>query len=245
MGVEQEDHQMITNSVYLQAIINLVELFAVISGTIYISKYRVDKATRYFVRFLWFTIFIELVFGWLPTLIKELESLSFFRETFLRKNYWIYNIYFIISFYVYVNYFKQNIKSKKSRRVLNISVICYVVTACMNLTFSDFYFKTFSSYTFIMGSILFLISIAIFYFEMLKSDNVLLFYKSIPFYVSVGSLVFHLTVTPLFIYSKYFHMSISPEFVHIYGVIFTSANIFLYTCYTIGFIVCLQENKSY
>lgn len=228
-----------------QGIINLLELLATIAGTIYIAKYREDKTTRYFVYFLWLTVFVELVFGWIPTMVRYLDYFSFLRGTFLEKNYWVYNIYFIISFYIYINYFKWSIKSLYLKKILTFFSGFYLISSVMNLIFSDFYFSSYSSYTFILGSLLFLFSIALFYFEMLQSDEVLNFYKSIPFYISIASLLFHMSVTPLSIYSKYFSMSKSPEFVEIYEIIFNSANIFMYTCYTIGFIVCSRRNKSY
>ncbi len=228
-----------------QGIINLLELLATIAGTLYIAKYRDDNITRYFVYFLWLTVFVEFVFGWLPTLIYYMNTFSFLKGTFLEKNYWVYNIYFIISFYVYINYFKWNIKSIFFKKILTVLSAFYLISSFLNLIFSNFYFSSYSSYTFILGTVLFLFSIALFYFEMLKSDEVLNFHKSIPFYISIASLLFHVSVTPLSIYSKYFRMSKSPDFVEIYEIIFNSANIFMYTCYTFGFLICLKRNKFY
>lgn len=225
-------------------IINILELFSALCGRNYIRKYRGDKATRYFVYFLFFTFFVE-VFGWLPKGIYYLDTFSFLENTFLKQNYWLYNIYFIVSYVVYISYFQMKVRSIKFKKILNSISIFFFISSLLNLYMSDVYFNAVASYTFIVGTIFVLISVAFYYFEILQSDLILTFHKSISFYISIGALVFHLAVTPLLIYSKYFKMSKSPEFVELHRIILYSVNIFLYTCYIIGFIVCSRKNKSY
>ncbi len=220
----------------------LFELLAALLGIFYITKYR-DLPSRYFVFFLCFTFVFEVV-GYFPHLISE-NFLSFLKGTKFEKNYWLYNPYLIVNFLFYAYYFRYHIRSFKIKKVLGILLTLYLLSSLINLIFSDVYFVAFSAYTFIIGAMLILFVILIYFFEILKSDEILYFNKILPFYVAVGALVFHLGVTPLFIYSKYYSESKSPDFVQIYRIILTAANIFMYTCYTIGFIICLRKNKSY
>ncbi|WP_438711740.1 hypothetical protein ACSTS3_03960 [Aquimarina muelleri] len=226
----------------------LFELIASISGSLYIAKYREDKTSRYFVCFLWFIFFTEL-FGTIPSLAYHADYEGLFscvKGTFLEKSQlWLYNIQIIFSFAFYVYYFGLNYKTPRFRFNMNVLVLIYVLGAIINLIFSDVYFVRISSFSYTIGTILLFISGILYLYETLQSDEILSFYKIIPFYIAIGAIIFHLCVTPLFIYSKYYKSAKSPEFVQVYQIILTVANIFMYTCYTIGFIVCSRKNRSY
>ncbi|SEM23227.1 hypothetical protein SAMN04487910_4493 [Aquimarina amphilecti] len=224
--------------------VHLLELIAAIFGTFYIFKYREDKSTRYFTYFLWLTVFVETV-GLIPNIIQSVESFGHLKETFWNQNFWLYNTYLILSFLFYLNYVKMNLKSSKLKKVLMIFFLIYGLSTIVNLVFSKVLFEAYSAYSFVVGSILLFFSIGLYYYEILQSNAILNFSRSIPFYFSVGTLVFHLCVTPLFIYSRYYSNRTSPEFVEVYALILTIANIFMYTCYIIGFLICSKKNKSY
>ncbi len=231
---------------FFLAIINAVELVAAISGSNYFKKYRVDKMTRYFVYFLWVTFFIEVIFGWLTVCIHNFDSFILFDDTFLaQNNYPIYNVYYIISFAFYTFYFRNHLKHRKSRTTLDVSIILYSICSIVSLFLTDAFFLRMSSFTYIVGSILIFFSVMLYFFEIFKDDEILNFHKSIVSYIAVGTLIFHLVVTPIFIYGYYYSATRAPEFINIYRIILTVANIFMYTCYTIGFVVCSRKNKSY
>ncbi|MFD2565646.1 hypothetical protein [Aquimarina rubra] len=226
-------------------IINLFELTAAILGTVYISRYRVNGFTRYLVLFLWFTVFVEVVFGWLPTFIEDFSSFKFLENTIFARNKWVYNVYDVISFTFYLLYFVNLIDNQKYRKISIKIVSIYVLACVVNLAFSGVFFKTNSTFNASVGTILLVLYIIYYYFQMLQSEKILEFYKSIPFYVSVGALVFHLIVNPIFIYEQYYSNTTSPEFVRIFLTILTILNIFMYSCYAVGFLVCYKKNKSY
>lgn len=81
-----------------------------------------------------------------------------------------------------------------------------------------------------------------YYYEMLKSDKILNFYKNLAFYVSVGVLIRYLVVTPIFIYSKYY-TNASPDFVEMYGLIIIVSNVFMYGMFITGFIISAGRGK--
>lgn len=216
---------------------------ASITGSFYINKYREDYISRYFVCFLWITFFTEL-FATIPALIYYGDFFPSLKGTFLEENNWLFNIFFILNFSFYVYYFSLNYKIKKARFFMKILIILYVIGSIINLIFSDIYFVAISSFTYIIGTVLLVISGILYLYEILQSDKILIFYKTIPFYIAVGAIIFHVVVTPLFIYSTYYSKE-SPDFVNIRKIILNSAIIFMYTCYTVGFVVCSKKNKSY
>ncbi len=222
----------------------LFELSACVAGTLYISKYRDELNSRYFVYFLWLTFGVEAI-GTIPGLIYYYDMFPFLKETWFESNHWLQNVYLIINFSFYVWYFNLQYKTKTFKRISKIVITIYIVLSILNLVFSDVYFKSISSFTYIVGTMLVMIFGFIYLFEVLQSDKILIFYKMIPFYVVLGSIIFHLLSTPLFIYSKYYSMEKSPEFVDIRKIILNSAIFFMYTCYTIGFLVCYKKNNFY
>lgn len=225
-------------------IINIFELLAALAGSYYLNK-RFDEINFKLVIFLWFTLFVEVVFGWLPTLICGFDAFSFLRFTILEQNSWVYNISIIIKFVFYIYYFRFFIGRNVLKQILNYCVVFFILTSITNLLVSEVFFKMISSYTYILGALFLMVSVMFYFIEVLRSDEILNFKKTLPFYIAIGALVFHLSATPLFIYSKYYSNSKSPGFVEIYQIILMVANIFMYTCYSIGFIVCSRKNKSY
>ncbi len=222
----------------------LFELISAIAGYLYIIKYREDKKSRYFVWFLWVTFFVEL-FGTLPSLIYYFNLFPSLKGTFLENNDWLFNVFFIFNFCFYVYYFWIHYKTKWFKTFMKTLTVVYVLGAIINLILTDIYFKGISSFTYVIGTILLFVGGILYLYEMLQSDKILAFYKTVPFYIAIGSIIFHLVVTPLFIYDKYYDLEKNPELVGVSRIIFNSAIIFLYTCYTIGFLVCLKRNKSY
>ncbi|WP_271764862.1 hypothetical protein [Aquimarina algiphila] len=226
-------------------IIHSIELIAVLVGLYCTTKYREDKVSRYFVWFLLFVVIVETM-GLLPRLVDGWSLFFPLKGTFFEKdNYWLYNPYLILNFVFYIFYYIKNIKSKKSKNLLKGLALFFFFSSIVNLLLTDVFFKAISAYTFILGGVLIFIGIFLYFYEVFQSDTILYFGRIFPFYVAAGTLVFHLTVTPLLIYSKYYSASSNPEFVKIYTNIITIANIFMYTCFTVGFIVCFRKNKSY
>ncbi len=219
-----------------------MELLSASIGLCYLKKYR-ESWSRYFVFFLCFTFLFELM-GFLTTQISD-DFLSFLMGTNFEKNHWLYNPFIIFNFLFYFLFFTAKLESTKIKSAFKYLAVFYLGTSVLNLIISDFFFSKISSYSFIVGSIFLLISVLYYFFEVLQSDNILIFKSSFAFYVAVGALVFHLCVSPLVIYSIYLTEASNPVFVKINVYIFTIANIFMYTCYSIGFVVCSKENKSY
>ena len=114
-----------------------------------------------------------------------------------------------------------------------------MIGALVNLLLSGVYFNGISKFTYIIGSILLLIAILVYYFELLQSDNILRFSQSLTFYISVGLLIYYLTMTPLFIYGSYYYTGESSDtFNKFYIYTLAIANVVMYGTFTLGFILC-------
>ena len=223
-------------------LINLFEFLAFAIGLFYYSKNK-SKPTLYFVWFLGFTLFTELL-SWYAYFINS-GFLSFLKDTVFQSNYWLSNIYGIISYLFYINYFKWYLSDKKSIRIMNLFSVIFLIVGLSEILISGGFFLKFMPISNVLGTLLVFISIAFYYLELLKSDKILVIQRSLPFYVSVGALLFHLCTTPLFIYSVYYSNSIDPGFVNLYRHIIFAINILLYSIYIVGFLICFQTKNPY
>ncbi len=228
----------------LDLLFHFAELLAAIFGTVYVVRYREDTPTRYFVIFLWITVFVEVI-GGISGYIGRWESFSFLEDTFLEKNAWLYNLYSIISYCVYFLFFKYNIRGRNNYRIINIIIVTFIVSSIGYLIFSKEFFEVQSSFIMIIGTLLLMTVIFIYFFQLLQSDRILDIGSSIVFYVAAGALVMHLCITPLLIFIQFFSIEKSPEFVEVFTIIIPCTIIFTYTCYSIGFLVCISHKKLY
>ena len=142
----------------------------------------------------------------------------------------------------YAIFFSLFINNQRSKRIIYSLVILFFSIASIVLFFDDNFFKGFSPFTLIAGSILVLISISIYYFELLKSEQLLSIWKSMVFYISVGAFVYHLCTTPLFLYSIFLKSQANPAFIETYKIVVYVSNLFLYLVYIFGFFT--TQNQS-
>lgn len=230
--------------IYLKNILpgHAVELLAALGGTFYLFKVPgVKPSLRIFVYFLWLIFFVELLGLYsLYNYFYEYKYLEFIKGTSYEQNYWLYNSFHVISYMVYFYFFIQQLESKKVSKHLISLAWFFFASSIAFLIFSGVFFVNFSFYTIITGTIILILCIGAYYYEMLKSDGILKFNQSPTFYISVGALIWHVVVTPLLIYGRYYSTT-SPEFIKMYSLILGAANLFLYGIYLFGFIICSQR----
>ena len=219
----------------------LLEGFAAVSGLYYYKKKPTEKAVGFFAYFLLLTYFIEII-GTIPTIIYWYEALHYLKGTFWYQNFWLHNLYLIISFVVYILYFTWNISNNKTRKFIDKALLLYVIICIANLIFSDVFLQSNSVVTYLLGSFFLLGVIFYYYFEILLSSKILNIKKEISFYISFASLLYFLTTTPIFIYFKYFNDK-SPEFVELSSFIMIVMNIFMYGSYSVAFLSLANKKK--
>lgn len=223
-----------------------LELLAAMSG-IYYLKQSVNPAknTKYLVVFLWFTVFVETVGCYAPiAYFTEYQYFSFIKETSFESNIWWYNMFIVINFTFFTFYFLAFTRNKLVKNIgITSAVLFFIISICVYV-FTDGFLSTVSNFVIISGTLLLLMSVLSFYFEVLRSDLLLQLKHFLPFYISVGVLVFNLCVTPLDILSDYFNVGNGNElFVKLRTHVILYANILLYFSFTLGFLICSKKKK--
>jgi len=222
----------------------MLEIIAAITGSYYIfKKPYAHKVFKYLVYFLWFTVITEIIAMYTTiAYFTEYKYFGFTKDTNFEKNYWLFNIYSLINYSFFLYFFISLLQKDKIKKILNIINIGYVIIGILILIASDTFFIKDSIYTNTLGTILLLFAIILFYFDLLKSDKIINFKRYLPIYISIGVLGFNLCTTPLSIFSIYFER-INELFVNVKINIYLFANIFMYSTFILGFIICSKKKK--
>lgn len=227
-------------------LIYILEVGAAIAGTIYLRKVTLpEKGVRLFVYYLWLVVFVEFV-GLYPSYAYffDYKKLGFIKGTLFERNYWWYNSYTVIKFIVLYVFFILQLEPAARRTKLFVISALFILSFIIHLIFGDAFFKAHSAYMSVTGTLYLMILIFLYHFEILKSDRILKFYRSMPFYISIGILIWHLSITPVLIYNKYFSLQ-SPDFVYFQMVLLKSINIFLYGILILGFMVGTKKERNH
>lgn len=218
-----------------------VELLAALTGVIFYRKYKYSNA-KYFIYFLVFIALAELASGY-TNFIENDGVFSFLKGTVFEKNYWFGALYWSLGgilFYSY--YFLKLLKTKSFVFVIKISRYFFLIFFIIYVLFNwnDYFIKPFPIID-ILGAIIIFLSVIFYFIEILKSDVILTFYKSLNFYIAVTIFVWWLIITPLVFFNIYYR-HVDWNFIFLKWQIYLFANIIMYLTFTIAFIWCRPEN---
>ena len=216
-----------------------IEFLAVVSGLFFYKKYKntTAKFFIYFILYLFICDFFSLNYH---TFIDR--YFSSLKGTILERNKWWSTLYWKIGAIVFFSLFYYRIlKTSIFKRILTALTFCFLIVSLFTIftNWDDFFIQSFPIIS-IIGAIV-ILSCTIFYFiEVLRSDKILAFYKSINFYISLAIFIWWLIITPLVFYEIY-NSKADWDFVILKWQIYLFANIFMYTTFIIGLIVSKPE----
>ena len=224
--------------------IYFLEVLAIITGFYFLFKRKANNWNKGLVYFLMFTVFTELIASYaIVGFFSDYNYFSFVEDTLFKKNTWIYNCFLLLEFIFFILYFRYYIKSHYWKNNIKIAVIVFVITSILNLLLTDVFFRSYSQITIIFGTLLLLITVFRFYFELLNSDDILNIKRYLPLYVSIGILIFYLCFSPLSIYSNYYNKE-NKLFMKVFSNGLLFANLFKYLIFSLGFLVCSKKKKN-
>ncbi|GGD06403.1 hypothetical protein [Hyunsoonleella pacifica] len=225
-----------------------VEIIAALTGVIYYNKYKTTPV-KYFIYFL---VFISLadILGVYSYYVKPNGALGFLIGTKFEKNHWWTNTYWVIGAPLFICfYYRQILNTEFFKKVLKYSsYLFFIFSICFVITNWEAFFHSFFIILNLTGAVLITISAVFFFVEILSSEDILVFYKSINFYITAVIFIWWLIITPLTFYDIYFKYEIGvghidKEFMFLRHKIYLFANIFMYLTYTFAFIWCKPENE--
>ncbi|WP_240911269.1 hypothetical protein [Yeosuana marina] len=111
------------------------------------------------------------------------------------------------------------------------------------------FFVSFFPILSVLGSIVVFLCSVFYFIEVLQSDNILTFYKSLNFYISAAIFIWWLIITPIVFYDNYSAYEVDVyvrdwDYIELRKLIYLSANIFMYSTFTFALIFCKPQLKN-
>lgn len=221
-----------------------VEIIAAITGIICYRYYK-HTNTKYFIWFLIYVVLIEFI-GNYTSYVAEYEFLRGAREVFkgtkFQKNHWFFTLFWIIGSTIFYGlYFRKQLKNPMFKQIVKFGILVFGLFSLTYLLLNPkslFAGKTIPIDVF--GIIIILLTVIFYLVEMLHSDKILRFYKSINFYISVTLIIWYIIITPMSFYNIYFSKA-DWNFVILKYQIFLFANLFMYLMFSFALIYCSSQ----
>lgn len=224
-------------------ITDVFEIFAALSGSFYLRKID-DERLRIFVYYLWLTVVVELL-GLYSYFMKSDCDAGWFiaiKNSVFSDNIWLYNLYAFLAIGLLGIFYSSLINRRRTKIVIITIFIVYSAFTVFFFLLTDAFFKMSIPYNFLIGTCIICLYVVLYFLELIKGDSILKFYELPSFYISIGLLLWHLSVIPLFIFNAYFN-SISTEFGVFRTLLLLFINICTYSCFAFGFLYPVQKAK--
>jgi len=216
--------------------IKYFELIAAITGSIYFYKYK-NTHLKYLLFLLWYIVFTEF-FG---DYIKEKEILIVKDVNGVIYNLWIVNLLYIIFFpVIYYIYFKV-IENSKFKLWIKIFMVSYIFISIINWIFIQSFILEWSELPYIAGSLFVIITVIFYFIELLTSDKIVIFHRTLLFWISVGLLLFHAGTIPFSIKINGYALIHDNDIGNNIFLIMYILAIVMYSIFSFGFIWSKKE----
>jgi hypothetical protein len=217
----------------LQIASSLIKYFELLAGLTGIVCYYKNRKSVWFL----FSIFLLCLFGFETLGHLYVTHKMYGYNTILYK--WIV---VPLLFFMYHFCFAKMI-NKKSRPIIVVSYCIFIVLALLeNLFLADKHYYSIS-FTLSYGCIAILFFSLAYFYELLKSDDILIFKKLMPFWFCLGLMIFYLGDFPDLFFGNYLAIIRGSSLAVAYRWIFIFSNYIMYLLFTIGFI-CSKPKQS-
>ncbi|WP_246067715.1 hypothetical protein [Changchengzhania lutea] len=226
-----------------------MEFLAAVTGIFCYKKYK-DTAAKYFIYFLIIIAFSDS-FNYYAFYVNPNKALSFLIGTRFEKNHWWTTLYWKIgAIMFFAFYYRKILLSKVFKNIIKYASYGFLsISAIYILFYFDEFFYKFFPIISVLGAVIVFLCTVFYFLEILQSDDILTFYRSLNFYISVAIFIWWLIITPLVFYNIYFTYEIGNpnrdwNFVLLRRQIYLFSNIFMYLTFTYALIWCQPESNE-
>lgn len=195
-----------------------VELLAAITATIFYPKYKNSSILKYFLFFLWYVAINELV-GLYIRLDQEINAI-------------LYNIYHVVNFSFFFILYRNYLNNQKNKKLVIILCVIYLVSFIINGFFENYLIEH-QRFPYIIGSFFLVITIILYFFEVLNSEKVLHAKKNLLIWISFGLLIYFVGNLPFRILRNYYEELTDAT---VSFLVKFTVTIVMNTCFILGFI---------
>ena len=210
------------------------EILATIIGTIFYFKYK-KTAFKYMLFILWLIVIKETL-GYFH---KELH-LYYLDENGIKYNLWMGNILTFILYPAYYVMYLKTIKTVKYKSVIKLFISVFVIIYITNWLFFQNFLTDYPIYPRIIGSIFLTITVIFYFVELLRSDKIISFHRLVPFWISVGLLIFYTSTIPFTVVQNTYMLASETAVKKMFIIKLVLATA-MYLIFTFGFIWSKKE----
>lgn len=147
----------------------------------------------------------------------------------------IYNSWNIVSYLFYTYFFLSKIENKTKSLFIKGFAIIFVALFLINALFFQNYVNHIFKNSIILGKVLMIVVIMIYFTELLKSNLILNIKESLFFWISIGVFIYSIGFIPVFVVAEY--ISYQGAFRYItFGL-----NIVMSLCFITGFLISKKQ----
>ncbi|GAA3627538.1 hypothetical protein [Flavivirga jejuensis] len=226
---------------------SITELLAAVTGLLLYKKYKLTAA-KYFIFFLIYLTICDFL-SFYTRYVTPGNFFDFLIGTIFEKNHWWATFYWQIGgILFFCFYYYKILENKNFRLIIKFSALAFLLFSIVYIGLNwDIFFKQFFPIIGILGAMIIFLCSVFYFIEVLQSDRILTFYRSLNFYISFTIFIWWLIITPLVFYDAYFvyevgNLNRDLNFVFLRWQIFLFANMFMYLTYTFALIWCKPEN---
>ncbi len=176
----------------LKSSIKYIALLSAIIATLGYRKYSMGKA-KYFLFAIWFIALTEFSY--------KIVYYQILKEQ--HKVFFIANLHFLIIGSFYLLWFRFLIKDRKKRQAILFMFLTLMLFFIINSMFIEPFLEI-QNYTFGVAAIFVILTILLFFIEILNTEKILQFERSVYFWFSLGILIFWAPFIPLWFTNEYF-----------------------------------------
>src|SRR5680860_34776 len=170
------------------------ELLAAVCGSYYLHKTEnVLLSIKYLVYFLWFVFIVDLLtFYTIWAYFDDYKTFPWLKDSVFRRGMWMVNCYTVYSCSFYSFLFIKKINQLRLKNNLTLALFGYIAVSIVSLFLSEEFFHAYVLTPVFLGTGLLLISIGVYYYDMMLSTELINFKTNLLFYISVGLIIWYL-----------------------------------------------------
>tara|TARA_R110002111_G_scaffold6830_4_gene28706 strand:+ start:4879 stop:5529 length:651 start_codon:yes stop_codon:yes gene_type:complete len=215
---------------------------AAIIGLIVYKKFKNSHA-KYFI---WFICTIPLIeiFGGYPWHLEDWGLFHLIEGTVFERNYWWFTLFWTMGSALFYSWYLEKVIANKMYSILlRVSrYVFFVISILVIVTNIDEFFLYNLSPIVLGGTVLIILSCFLYFLEILTSDKILDFYRSINFYISATLFIWFLITSTILFFDKYFN-DMDWNFVLLKWQVFLISNIFMYSIFTFALLWSKPEKN--
>lgn len=184
----------------LRSVVLFCIVCTAIAATIFYKKYN-TTFLKYFLILIWYNVVNEFV-------------APLYSDNISYNNVVLYNVYRVVEFSFYLLLYYNLVNNKTLKKIILGFLIFYYISVIVNCFYQNFQYDYFSN-TYFVGATLILISIILYFSEILNSEKIVLVNRMFAFWISIAAFLYFVTSIPFKLIINFYEESATIPYIYI------------------------------